>query len=98
MIEAGVLQDPPVDAAVGLHMWTQLPSGTLGTSPGPLMASADEFTIEVRPDIRRATDGPTLVHGLQGFQGKVIVTPRAPHEKPRPDFLGERYRLFLKAG
>jgi amidohydrolase len=48
MIEAGVLEDPRVDAAVGLHLWTQLPAGTLGTSPGPLMASADEFTIEIR--------------------------------------------------
>lgn len=48
MIEAGVLQDPRVDAAVGLHLWTQLPAGTVGTSPGALMASADEFTIEIR--------------------------------------------------
>jgi amidohydrolase len=47
MIEAGVLEDPPVDAALGLHLWTQLPAGTVGTSPGPLMASADEFTIEI---------------------------------------------------
>ncbi len=48
MIEAGVLEDPKVDAALGLHLWTQLPAGTVGTSPGPLMASADEFTIEIR--------------------------------------------------
>jgi amidohydrolase len=48
MIEAGVLEDPRVDAALGLHLWTQLPAGTVGTSPGPLMASADEFTIEIR--------------------------------------------------
>jgi amidohydrolase len=48
MIEAGVLEDPRVDAALGLHLWTQLPAGTVGTSPGPLMASADELTIEIR--------------------------------------------------
>jgi amidohydrolase len=48
MIEAGVLESPKVDAALGLHLWTQLPAGTLGTSPGPLMASADEFTVEIR--------------------------------------------------
>ena len=48
MIEAGVLRDPPVDAALGLHLWTQLPAGTVGTAPGPLMASADEFTVEIR--------------------------------------------------
>lgn len=47
MIEAGVLADPKVDAALGLHLWTQLPAGTVGTSPGPLMASADEFMVEI---------------------------------------------------
>ncbi|MBA2566099.1 MAG: amidohydrolase [Gemmatimonadetes bacterium] len=48
MIEAGVLREPHVDAAIGLHLWTQLPAGTVGLSSGPLMASADEFTIEIR--------------------------------------------------
>jgi amidohydrolase len=48
LIEAGVLRDPTVDAALGLHLWTQLPAGTVGTSSGALMASADEFTLEIR--------------------------------------------------
>ncbi len=63
-----------------------------------LLGITPQCTIDIRPDIRRAIDGPTLVHGLQDFQGKSIATPRAPHEKPRPDFLAERYRLYLKAG
>ncbi|MFQ3680594.1 MAG: amidohydrolase, partial [Pseudanabaenaceae cyanobacterium] len=30
MIEAGVLQNPPVDGILGLHLWNNLPLGTVG--------------------------------------------------------------------
>lgn len=46
MVEQGVLDG--VDAALGLHVWTSLPSGVVGVVPGPFMASAAEFTITVR--------------------------------------------------
>lgn len=45
MIEEGVLDG--VDAALGLHVWTSLPSGELGVAPGPLMASAASFEARV---------------------------------------------------
>lgn len=48
MIEAGVLADPPVDAAIGLHLWSNLPVGTVGTNPGPLMAGASEFRLTIK--------------------------------------------------
>ncbi len=48
MIAEGVLGDPKVDAAVGLHLWSYLPVGTVGVSPGPFMAAADAFTIKIR--------------------------------------------------
>jgi len=48
MIAEGVLEDPKVDAAVGLHLWSHLPVGTVGVSPGPFMAAADSFTIKIR--------------------------------------------------
>jgi len=51
----------------------------------------------VRLDILREADGPMLRHGLQGFQGAEIVTPRAAALKPRAEFLAERYELFRKA-
>ena len=38
-----------------------------------------------------------LRHGLQGFQGVVIETPRAAALKPRAEFLAERYELFRRA-
>ncbi|HEV2130792.1 MAG TPA: amidohydrolase [Longimicrobiaceae bacterium] len=46
MIEEGVLEG--VDAALGLHIWTTLPSGEVAVVPGPFMASAAVFEIAVR--------------------------------------------------
>ncbi len=45
MIADGVLRDPPVDAAFGLHVWQDLEVGMVGVTPGPWMASVDEFTV-----------------------------------------------------
>lgn len=43
MIEAGVLEQPSVDAIVGLHLWNNLPLGTIGVRNGPLMAATELF-------------------------------------------------------
>jgi amidohydrolase len=48
MIEAGVLRNPPVDAAFAIHMWNDLPTGKVGVREGPVFASADEFKMTVR--------------------------------------------------
>ena len=45
MIDEGVLENPPVDASMGLHLWTPIESGKLGISPGPIMASSDYFKL-----------------------------------------------------
>ncbi|KAM3100030.1 M20 family metallopeptidase [Phormidesmis sp. 146-35] len=43
MIETGVLRNPDVDAIVGLHLWNQLPLGTVGVRSGALMAAVETF-------------------------------------------------------
>jgi amidohydrolase len=43
MIEAGVLRNPDVDAIIGLHLWNNLPLGTIGVRSGPLMAAVEVF-------------------------------------------------------
>ncbi|MCL1472229.1 M20 metallopeptidase family protein [Argonema antarcticum] len=43
MIEAGVLTNPNVDAIIGLHLWNQLPLGTVGVRSGALMAATEGF-------------------------------------------------------
>ncbi len=45
MIEAGVLEG--VDVIYGVHLWTPIPYGQLASAPGPLMASTDEFFIDI---------------------------------------------------
>lgn len=41
MIDAGVMKGPKVDAAIGLHLWNNLPIGTIGIRSGPTMAGED---------------------------------------------------------
>ncbi|AFY36500.1 amidohydrolase [[Leptolyngbya] sp. PCC 7376] len=48
MIEEGVLKNPDVDAIIGLHIWNNLPLGTVGVRPGALMAAAETFHVRVQ--------------------------------------------------
>ena len=47
MIAQGALDDPKVDAVAMLHVDIRLPAGTVGITPGPVNASADEFHVTV---------------------------------------------------
>ncbi|MBT9584913.1 amidohydrolase [bacterium] len=45
MIEQGILQNPKVDYALGLHLWSDLPCGHVAIQSGPVMAAADTFQV-----------------------------------------------------
>ena len=47
MIEAGVLKNPDVDSIIGLHLWNNLPLGTVGVRSGPLMAAVECFRLNI---------------------------------------------------
>ena len=47
MIGDGILTAPTVDAAFGIHVWNDLPVGTIGIMAGAMMASVDEFDITI---------------------------------------------------
>lgn len=47
MIEAGVLKNPDVDAMIGLHLWNNLPLGTVGVRTGALMAAVETFDLVI---------------------------------------------------
>ncbi|WP_088242621.1 M20 metallopeptidase family protein [Calothrix rhizosoleniae] len=47
MIEAGVLQTPDVDAIIGLHLWNNMPLGTVGVRAGALMAAVELFRCQI---------------------------------------------------
>ncbi|MFT3933816.1 MAG: amidohydrolase [Chitinophagaceae bacterium] len=48
MIKEGIMDNPTVDAVVGLHIWSSTESGTIKYKAGPFMASSDWFTIKVK--------------------------------------------------
>ncbi|GAA6514595.1 M20 family metallopeptidase [Phocea massiliensis] len=48
MIDAGVMENPKVDGAFGMHITGEgLPCGHIGFHEGPFMASSDRFTITI---------------------------------------------------
>lgn len=47
MIEAGVMENPHVDHAIGCHVWPAIPEGTIGVKAGRLMAAMDRFDIKI---------------------------------------------------
>jgi IAA-amino acid hydrolase len=46
MIQDGAMRG--VDAVMGLHTWPEVPAGQVSLSPGPQMAAAGKFAIEIR--------------------------------------------------
>jgi amidohydrolase len=85
MIEAGVLDG--VDRVVGLHVWAGLATGQVSIRSGPMMASADGFTLTVRgrgghgamPDLTvdAVVIAAQIVTALQTLVSRE-TSPRAP--------------------
>jgi hippurate hydrolase len=48
MIKDGLFERFPSRAVFGMHNWPGIPVGQFAVRPGPVMASADEFTITVK--------------------------------------------------
>jgi amidohydrolase len=48
MIRDGLFRDYPMDAVFGMHNWPGMPNGHFAVSPGPVMASSNEFKITIR--------------------------------------------------
>ncbi len=48
MIEGGLLESHPADAAIGVHVTSLAPVGLIGTRAGVVMSAADLFTVELR--------------------------------------------------
>ena len=47
MIDDGLFDRFPVDAAYAMHNWPAMQPGTVGINPGPMMAAADRITITI---------------------------------------------------
>jgi amidohydrolase len=82
MIAAGALENPHVEQIYGLHLTTQTPAGVVTVKPGPAMASADFFNIEIHgmgghgafPHLSRdpITVAAHLVVGMQALVSREI--------------------------
>ncbi|MCL4849696.1 MAG: HNH endonuclease [Acidobacteria bacterium] len=62
-----------------------------------LIGIRPDCVVEVRRDILDETDGPMLIHGLQGFHGTSLLLPRMPALRPDPVLLEARYERFRQA-
>ena len=87
MIRDGVLDAPRVDAAFGIHLWNDLPVGTIGIMPGLVMASVDEFEITIlgrggHAAAPHQTIDPVLIaaHVVTGLQS-LVSRRRNPFEE-----------------
>lgn len=47
MIRDGVLEAPPVDLTLALHLWNEKPLGWVSVAQGPVMAGAEIFTVQI---------------------------------------------------
>ena len=87
MVEEGVLENPRVDAAFGLHLVTSLPLGCIGWSRGVMMAAMDSFTLRIRgksghsamPEgsVDAILAGARVISALQGLIVRDVSSPGA---------------------
>lgn len=47
MIEEGVMDNPSVDACLGVHLWSSIETGKIGASAGPVMGGMYYFEISI---------------------------------------------------
>lgn len=47
MVEEGVLENPKVDAAMAIHLWTPIETGKMSIQEGPIMGAMDIFRLEI---------------------------------------------------
>ena len=72
MVAEGVMRNPTVDAIFGLHVFANVPTGTITYRSGPFMAAADQFDIIVKG---KQTHGSAPWRGVDPIVvGSQIVT------------------------
>jgi len=62
-----------------------------------ILGVAPDYVVHIRPDVLEEHDGPMLTHGLKEMDGERILLPRAAGNRPRKEYLEERYGRFRAA-
>ena len=88
MIEEGVMLNPPVDACLGLHIWTPLQAGQIGITEGPVMAGMVHFDLEIQgrgghtatpqSAIDPIITAANIIQGVQIIQSREIDVLKEP--------------------
>lgn len=72
MIRDGVLENPKVDAIIGLHVWPTLPTGKIGLQAGAVSAASDHLKITIHG---KASHGSMPEMGADAIvSGAAVVT------------------------
>jgi putative restriction endonuclease len=64
---------------------------------GYFLGITPDYTIEVRDDVRKETDGPMLLHGLQEMHTKTLILPERKSDWPDRKLLILKYEKYRKA-
>jgi putative restriction endonuclease len=56
-----------------------------------------DYRVHVRRDVLEEHDGPMLRYGLQEMEGLTLRLPRSATQRPRPEYLEERFARFRAA-
>jgi putative restriction endonuclease len=62
-----------------------------------ILGISPDYLVHIRRDVLAEKDGPMLLHGLQEMDRARIGLPRVEGQRPRKDYLAERYSRFLAA-
>ncbi len=87
MIKAGALENPHVEAVLGLHLTTLQPAGHVAVRPGPSLASADFFDVVITGkgghgamphlSVDPITVGAHIIIGLQDLVSREVPAREA---------------------
>jgi putative restriction endonuclease len=67
-----------------------------GAFDAHLIGIRPDYVIQVRQDVLDDSDGPMLIHGLQGFHAAKLYLPTAPKHFPDPTLLERRFAAFSR--
>jgi putative restriction endonuclease len=56
-----------------------------------------DYRVHVRQDVLEEHDGPMLRYGLQEMEGLTLRLPRSATQRPRTEYLEERFARFRAA-
>lgn len=62
-----------------------------------ILGISPDYRVHINADVLKERDGPMLRHGLQDMDGGMIHVPRSESQRPRRDYLEERFDKFQAA-